>query len=259
MTDRIEAAALALRAARASRAPIAQVSATYGIATLDEAYAVAGRNVAARLATGARIVGRKIGLTSKTVQMQLGIDEPDFGIIFDDMEYLDRGEVPIARLIQPKAEVEIAFVFGRDLSGEAPSYGAFLAALAYALPAVEVVDSAIVDWKITLFDTVADNASSGLYVLGDQPVDIGRLSFAELGARLDKNGVTESIGVGAACLGHPLRAAYWLARTTLSRGDVLRAGEVILSGALGPMVSVSAGDVLYARVGELGSVSFRMV
>jgi 2-keto-4-pentenoate hydratase len=133
-----------------------------------------------------------------------------------------------------------------------------LACLAYALPAIEVVDSVITDWKITLVDTVADNASSGLYVLGDQPVSIGQLALGEIGMQMDKNGETVSIGTGAACLGHPLRAAYWLARTMAARGSTLRAGQVILSGALGPMVPVTAGDLVTAHIGALGNVSCRM-
>ncbi|TAM22634.1 MAG: 2-keto-4-pentenoate hydratase [Nevskiaceae bacterium] len=256
---RISAAADALREARASRRPIAPVSASHGIVGLAQAYAVAELNTAARVAGGARIVGKKVGLTSRSVQQQLGVDQPDFGVLFDDMEFLAGDEVPMARLIQPKAEAEVAFVVGRDLGGDSPSYGEFLAALAYALPALEIVDSAIADWKLSLVDTVADNASCGLYVLGNQPVSLGQLALGELGLQLDRNGRTESLGCGAACMGHPLRAAYWLARTMAQRGAGLRAGELILSGALGPMIAVTAGDQLQARIGALGSVACRMV
>jgi 2-keto-4-pentenoate hydratase len=251
-------AAEALANARASRQPIARVSETFGIAGLDNAYAVAECNTRARLAAGHRIVGYKVGLTSKAVQQQLGVDQPDFGFLFEDWEYLHGQEVPTSRLIQPKVEAEVAFVVGRDFSGETPMYSEFLGCLSHALPAIEIVDSAIADWKITLVDTVADNASSGLYVLGDQPVDIGRLPLAELGMQMSNNGQTVSIGTGAACLGHPLRAAYWLARTMLARGQALRAGQVILSGALGPMVPVGRGDLVQASIGALGSVACRM-
>lgn len=252
-------AAMALRQARATRNPIAPVSASHGIAGLEAAYAVAEINTAARLAEGARIVGLKVGLTSKAVQQQLGVDQPDFGVLFDDMEYLSGQDIPMARLLQPKVEAEIAFVIGRDLDGARPSYAEFLACLAHALPAIEIVDSAIADWKISLVDTVADNASCGLYVLGDQPVALGQLALGDLGMRMDKNGQTVSVGTGAACLGHPLRAAYWLARTMAARGQGIQAGQVVLSGALGPMVPVAAGDVVQARIGALGSVSCRMV
>lgn len=259
INPRIEAAALALRQARASGVPIAQISQTHQIQGLVEAYQVAELNTQAKVLSGGRIIGKKVGLTSKAVQAQLGVDQPDFGILFDDMEFMDGDVIPMSRLIQPKAEAEVAFVVGRDLTGVIPSWSEFLASLAYALPALEIVDSAITDWKITLEDTVADNASCGLYVLGNQPSPIGQHALAELGLQLDKNGQTVSVGSGAACLGHPLRAAWWLARTMAERGQGLRAGEVILSGALGPMVNISAGDILHARIGGLGSVSCRVI
>jgi 2-keto-4-pentenoate hydratase len=193
------------------------------------------------------------------VQQQLGVNQPDFGVLFDDMEFLSGQDVPTARLLQPKVEAEIAFVLGRDVNGGAPSYSEFLSCLSYALPAIEIVDSAIADWKISLVDTVADNASSGLYVLGDQPMAIGELSLGALGMHMEKNGQQVSTGSGAACLGHPLRAAFWLARTMAERGQGLRQGQVILSGALGPMVPVAAGDLVQASVGALGSVSCRFI
>lgn len=251
--------AAVLRTARAARTPVAPVSSTHGIEGLEAAYAVADLNTQARLAEGQRIVGLKVGLTSKAVQEQLGVDQPDFGVLFDDMEYLSGQDVPASRLMQPKIEAEIAFVVGSDLAGTTPSYAEFLACLVYALPALEIVDSAIADWKIRLVDTVADNASCGVYVLGDQPVLLGQLSLGDLGMCLTKNGTTASVGTGSACLGHPLRAAYWLACTMAARGQGLKAGQVILSGALGPMVPVAAGDHIHAQIGALGSVSCRMV
>ncbi|WP_439890817.1 2-keto-4-pentenoate hydratase [Ralstonia sp. 25C] len=257
-TEDIQRAAVSLREARTTRIPIPPVSASHPVSGLAAAYAVAELNTQARLDAGHRIVGKKIGLTSKAVQQQLGVDQPDFGVLFDDMEFLDGAEIPTARLIQPKVEAEVAFVVGRDLSTAAPTYGEFLNCLAYALPALEIVDSAIADWKITLFDTVADNASSGAYVLGDQPVAIGTLALADLGMVMTRDGDTVSVGTGSACLGHPLRAAYWLARTMAERGQGLHAGEVILSGALGPMVAVKPGDLIQARIAALGTVSCRM-
>jgi len=255
----IQEAALALRAARAERRTIARISETHGIAGIEAAYAVAEFNTRARESAGHRIVGKKVGLTSKAVQQQLGVDQPDFGLLFDDMEYLNGQDVDTKRLIQPKIEAEVAFVMGRDLNFERPTWSQFLGCVAYALPALEIVDSAIVDWKITLVDTVADNASSGLYVLGDQPVAITGLSLGELGMQMTRNGEIVSVGTSAACLGHPLRAAYWLACTMVSRGQGLKAGEVILSGALGPMVPCTAGNEIQARIGALGSVACRMV
>ena len=257
--DILQAAAAALRTARAQRRPIERISTTFGLAGLDAAYAVAEINTQAALAAGRRVLGKKVGLTSRAVQQQLGVDQPDFGVLLDDMEFLDGDAVPMHRLTQPKVEAEVAFVVGRDLAGDAPSWGEFLASLAYALPALEIVDSAIADWKITLVDTVADNASSALHVLGTQPVAIGQLAGAELGMQMTVNGAVVSVGSGAACLGHPLRAAYWLARTMAARGQPLRSGEVILSGALGPMAPVAAGDLVQTRVGGLGSCSVRFV
>jgi 2-keto-4-pentenoate hydratase len=251
-------AAQALREAREQRRTIPRISETFDIAGIEAAYAVAEINVRAGLDSGRRIAGKKVGLTSRSVQQQLGVDQPDFGMLFTDMEFLSGQELPSSSLIQPKVEAEIAFVVGHPLDIPAPTWSEFLASLAYALPAIEVVDSVIKDWKITLVDTVADNASSGLYVLGDQPVGIGALSMAGVGMQMDKNGETVSIGGGAACLGHPLRAAYWLAKTMAERGQGLRAGEVILSGALGPMVSVAKGDLIQVRIGGLGDVSCRM-
>lgn len=253
------AAAACLRNARMQRIPIGRISESHGIVGLEAAYAVAEINTKESLETGRRIIGKKIGLTSKAVQQQLGVEQPDFGMLFDDMEYLNGQDVPFHRLLQPKVEAEVAFVVGNDLGGVIPSYSEFLNCLAYALPAIEIVDSAISDWKVTLEDTVADNASCGLFVLGDQPVPLGQLDLGELAMTMTKNGLQVSIGSGAACLGHPTRAAYWLACVMASRGQSLRTGEVILSGALGPMVPVVAGDVVHAQMGALGSVSCRIV
>ncbi|MEX3939931.1 2-keto-4-pentenoate hydratase [Paraburkholderia sp. EG287B] len=255
----VHAAAAALRNARATRAPVDPVSTRFGIAGLEAAYAVAEVNAVARTGEGRRIVGKKIGLTSVAVQRQLGVDQPDFGVLFDDMEYLDGDDVPVSRLLQPKIEAEVAFVVGRDIEDDAPTYARVLSSLAYAVPALEIVDSAITDWRITLEDTVADNASCGLYVLGHQPVAIGQLSLGDLGMAMTRDGKTVSTGTGAACLGHPLRAVYWLARTMASRGQMLRAGDVILSGALGPMVPLGEGDVIHAQIGALGGVNCRLL
>src|SRR5690606_7259719 len=137
---------------------------------------------------GARMVGKKVGLTSKAVQKQLGVDQPDFGVLFDDMEFLNGQDVPASMLMQPKVEAEVAFVVGKDLDAKPPAWSEFLVSLEYAVPALEIVDSAIADWRISLVDTVADNASCGLYVLGDQPVAIGALALDKLGMQMTRNG-----------------------------------------------------------------------
>ena len=255
--DHILAAAEALHKARSTGTPIARVSDTFGVNGLEQAYAVAELNTQAALAVGRVISGKKVGLTSKAVQQQLGVDRPDYGVLFTDMEFRDGDELPMSRLIQPKAEGEVAFVVGRNLGDEHLTWGRFLLGLEYALPALEVVDSAIADWKITLVDTVADNASCGVYVLGTEPRRITDIDFLTLGMNLTRNGETVSVGSGAACLGHPLKAAYWLARTMASLGQPLQAGDVILSGALGPMFTFASGDDMALDLGPLGRLRCR--
>jgi len=249
-----DAAALlaAAQRTRMSCDPVKPLLDPHGI---DAAYAVQQLLSEDALAAGRRIVGRKIGLTSAAVQKQLGVDQPDFGMLFDDMEYGDGQEVPLSRLIQPKVEAEIAFVFERDLDAERPALGHVLGAIGYALPAIEIVDSRVRDWKISILDTIADNASSGLYVLGGSPKKVDAFDLSLCGMSLEKAGEPVSVGCGAACLGNPLNAVAWLARTVARLGRPLRAGDVVLSGALGPMVPVAAGDVFEARISGLGRVS----
>jgi len=253
--DRIHAAAQALREARVSGSAISPISSIYGITTIDDAYAVAAINTAWRVKNGASVSGRKIGLTSRAVQRQLGVDQPDFGMLFSDMEHLSGATLPTECLIQPRVEAEIALIVGRDgVRGAAPTWGEFLNSISHAVPAIEIVDSAIADWKITIADTVADNGSAALYVVGDQPVPI-TTPLADVTMRLRVNGLTVSEGMGSACLGHPLRAAFWLARRMAEHGDPLRAGEIILSGALGPMAPVHKGDFVEVDLGSFGRVA----
>ncbi|VWB19170.1 2-keto-4-pentenoate hydratase [Burkholderia lata] len=254
MNDRIEQAAAALRAARLARTTIPRISETYGIEGVEAAYSVAEINTRTAIASGRHIVGKKIGLTSKAVQQQLGVDQPDFGVLFDDMEYLTGAVVPADRLVQPKAEAEIAFVFGRDLDDDVISWGRFLHGIEYALPAIEVVDSVIDDWRITLVDTVADNASCGLYVLGNTPRRITDIDLIGCRMQCSVNADVVSEGSGQACLGNPLYAAWWLAKALSVCGQPLRAGDVVLSGALGPMIAVSSGAQIEVHIGGLGSV-----
>lgn len=232
--------------------PVKALIEPYGLAG---AYEVQRRGTAKALSAGRRIVGAKIGLTSHAVQKQLGVDQPDFGVLFDDMEYGDDSPVPISRLMQPKVEAEIAFVLDRDLVSERPSLAQVISAIAYALPAIEIVDSRVRDWKISIYDTIADNASSGLYVLGGSPTKLDAFDLRLCGMRLENRGEPLSMGCGAACLGHPLNAVVWLARTMAANGQPLTAGTTILSGALGPMVPVKAGEVYEARISGLGRVA----
>ena len=250
-------AARAIAHARENRVAIDPVSRSHGIATLEDAYAIAQINTRARLESGQRISGKKVGLTSKVVQQQLGVDQPDFGVLFSDMEHLNGDSIQTSSLIHPKVEAEVAFILGQDIDQAKPTWGEFLLSIKYAVAAIEIVDSVVKDWAITLYDTVADNASSALYVMGDQPVAIDAVSLAELGMQLSINGEIASSGAGASCLGHPLRSAYWLACLMAQNNQPLRRGEVILSGSLGPMVAVKPGDVVQVSIGGLGQVGCR--
>lgn len=249
-----EAARLLGEAARSGTAcePVAPLLGSGGI---DAAYAVQHLLTEQALANGRRLSGRKIGLTSVAVQRQLGVDQPDYGMLFDDMAYGDGEEIPLGRLIQPKVEAEIAFVLDRDLDAERPTLGHVLGAIGYALPAIEVVDSRVRDWKISILDTIADNASSGVYVLGGTPRKIDALDLRLCGMSLEQHGEPVSLGCGAACLGNPLNAVVWLARTAARIGRPLRAGDTVLSGALGPMAVARPGDVFEARISGLGRVA----
>jgi 2-keto-4-pentenoate hydratase len=222
----------------------------------DGAYAVQHINTRHWLGEGRRIVGRKIGLTAVAVQKQLGVDQPDFGVLFDDMRLPDGGVLPASRVIQPKVEAEVALILARDLNNADATPDDVLAATGSAVAAIEIVDSRIADWKITFADTVADNGSAAFFVLGDAPKPIAGLDLRTCGMVMEINGAAASLGVGAACLGHPLIAAAWLARTLARLGEGLKAGEVLLTGALGPMATLSPGDDVRVEIGGLGAVGF---
>jgi 2-keto-4-pentenoate hydratase len=220
------------------------------------AYRVQLLNTLAWVEQGRRIVGRKIGLTAAAVQAQLGVDQPDFGVLFADMAIDDGGVLLASKVLQPKAEAEVALVLARPLDNPTAGIQDVLAATAYALPAIEIVDSRIADWKISFADTVADNGSSAFYVLGNEPRNLAGLDLKTCGMALEINGAVASLGAGVACLGHPLNAAAWLIRALAAVGEGLRAGDVVLTGALGPMIAIKPGDVVRASVGGLGSVGF---
>lgn len=220
-----------------------------------EAYAVQQHNVSRTLDTGARLIGRKIGLTSEAVQRQLGVDQPDYGALFDRLRSQSGESVPMAGLLQPRAEAEVVLVLGADLDHPDPSVDDVLAATDHVLAAIEVVDSRVAGWDITLVDTVADNASCGRLVLGTDPVAPGAVDLVALPMTMTVNGELRSEGTGAACLGNPLIAARWLAATMVRLGTPLRAGDLVLTGALGPMAPVVAGDVVVAELPGLGTVT----
>ncbi|HTN63867.1 MAG TPA: fumarylacetoacetate hydrolase family protein [Devosia sp.] len=219
------------------------------------AYATQELNTQRAVAAGRRLVGRKIGLTSRSVQQAMQIGQPDFGMLFADMEVADGDVVPRGAVLQPKAEGELAFVLERDLTTASPSIADVIRAIGFALPAIEIVGSRIERWDIQILDTIADNASSGLYVLGASPVRLQDIDLQLCGMVLEKRGELVSTGAGLACLGHPLQAVRWLARTMVEVGRPLHAGDIVLSGALGPMVGVDPGDDIELRISRAGSAS----
>ncbi|GAA4573401.1 2-keto-4-pentenoate hydratase [Micromonospora coerulea] len=221
---------------------------------VESAYQVQQRQAQARWDRGERRVGAKIGLTSRAVQENFGVYQPDFGVLTDVMAVGDGVEVAIGRLLQPRVEAEIAFVLGADLAEERITTVDLIRAVDHVLPAIEIVDSRIAGWDISIVDTVADNASSGLFVLGTTPRRLADVDLRLCGMVLEHAGEPVSVGAGAACLGNPLHALEWLAGTLARAGDPLRAGDVVLSGALGPMVPVTPGAAYEARISGLGSV-----
>jgi len=248
-----------LLAAEAACAPIDPIAAELGAKEVAAAYAVQAEITRRGLANGRRLVGRKIGLTSKAVQQQLGVDQPDYGALFADMEIAIGGEIQIATLIQPRIEAEIAIVLDRDLQEPDVTMGELMRAVAYAVPALEIVDSRIKDWKITILDTVADNGSSARFVLGAAPRRLTDIDLEACGMMMTRNGAIVSVGSGAACLGHPLKAALWLARAMAGRGEPLCAGRVVLTGALGPVSPAAPGEFYEARISGFAPVNVRFV
>jgi 2-keto-4-pentenoate hydratase len=239
-----------IRAAYAGT-PIAPIRTQLPELDVDAAYTIQQENTAHWQREGRRMVGSKIGLTSRAVQKQLGVDRPDFGVLFADMMVAEDEPVAAGRVLQPKIEAEVAFLLDRDVDVEA------LRAIAYAMPALEIVGSRITNWDIGIVDTVADNASTGLFILGGPVRRLDGLDLRALQMQMTRKEEVVSKGTGAACLGNPLNAMAWLAGELAGRKRPLRAGDLVLSGALGPMVPVSPGDAFEANIAGLGTVSAR--
>jgi 2-keto-4-pentenoate hydratase len=254
MSDAIEQAALRLREAGEKHQPCAPIRDLIAPTDVASAYAVQEFNTKYWLGRGRKLVGRKIGLTAVAVQKQLGVDQPDFGLLFDDMLAAEDRAIPFAELMQPKVEAEIAIVLKKPLTKAQHSVADIADATDYACAAIEIVGSRIANWDIKLADTIADNASSSHFVLGARKVPLARADLVNCAMTMVRRGETVSTGSGAACMGNPLNAAVWLADTMVKYGRPLQAGDVIMTGALGPMVAVSAGDVVEARIEGLGQV-----
>lgn len=250
----IDSLAIRLRNAYRAYEPIAPIRNELASGGVEAAYAVQLRNTAHWLVEGRRAIGRKIGITSEAVQRQLGVDQPDFGTLFDDMRLSDGEAVPLRFVLQPRIEAEVAIVLGRRIASPVASYAEVEAAIDHLLPALEVVGSRIAGWDISLLDTIADNASSGMLVLGTTPVSPKGIDLAAAGMTLQVDGQLVSQGSGAACLGHPYNAALWLARRMALEGTPLEAGDIVMTGALGPMVDLRPGARAVAQIEGLGSV-----
>ena len=248
----------ALYAAWRERLPIAPLTSRLPELPLADAYRIQQHYIARRVAAGVAVIGKKIGVTSKAVQDMLDVRQPDFGMLLSDMQYESGAAIPADTLIQPRAEGEIAFYLRRDLRGPGVDRAAVLEATEAVGACFEIVDSRIRDWAIRIGDTVADNASSGVYVLGPERVSPHDVDLAACRMRIEKNGENAGEGVGAAALGHPADAVAWLANTLGELGMPLLAGEVVLSGALAALIPVSAGDRLSMRIEGVGgcAVSF---
>ena len=227
--------------------------------TIEDAYHIQQRMLARRIEKGEKVVGKKIGVTSKAVMNMLGVGQPDFGYLLDGMVYNEGESIPMDTLIQPKAEGEIAFLLNKDLMGPGLTAADILAATEGVMACFEIVDSRIQDWKIKIQDTVADNASCGVFVLGDKLVDPKKVDLSMCGMVLEKNGEIVVTGAGAATMASPVNAMVWLANTLGRLGIGLNAGDIVLSGALGAMVPVKAGDSLRVTIGGIGGCSVRFV
>lgn len=242
-------------AATATGKPCSPVRTLIGDNDIKSAYKVQHLISQERLSDGKSLVGRKIGLTSLAVQKQLGVDQPDYGMLFNDMEVMHDGELEWKKCMQPKAEAEIAFVLKRDLNSEHLSMAQVMQAIDFAVPCIEIVGSRISNWDIKITDTIADNASASHYVLGHYPRKLKDIDLINCKMKLSCNGEVVSEGKGAACMGSPLNATWWLARVMAQLGQPLRNGDVVLAGALGPMYAATPGSRFEAAIEGLGTVA----
>lgn len=237
--------------------PLSPLTETHPDLTLEDSYEIQLLLVRSRLAAGRTVKGHKVGLTSAAMQKQLGVDQPDYGHLFDDMFFAEHAPIPIDFFVQPRIEPEVAFVLKKPLAGPGVTVFEALAAVDFVLPALEIVDSRIEDWRIGLLDTIADNASSGAVVLGGRPSPVDLVDLRLAGCVLTKNAEVVATGAGGAVLGSPINSLVWLANTVGALGVELEAGHVVLPGSCTSMVPVVAGDTVTATFAGLGSVTAR--
>ena len=256
----IESFGDALYEAMVSRKTIAPLTEQAPDITIDDAYRISLRMLDRRTEAGEFVIGKKIGVTSKAVMDMLDVRQPDFGYLTDAMMYATGADVPVSTdMIQPRAEGEIAFVLKRDLEGPGVTNADVLRATDFVMPCFEIVDSRIHEWKIKIQDTVADNASCGVVVMGDRASAPTAVDLSTCGMVVSLNGEIISTGAGAAALGSPVNCVTWLANTLGAIGIPLKAGEVILSGSLVPLQPVKAGDNMHLAIGGLGQCAVRFV
>jgi 2-keto-4-pentenoate hydratase len=255
---RAEIAGLLLSACQA-RIPVEPLTEKYQDLTLDDAYQIQLLQIRRRVTAGARVKGHKVGLTSAAMQRQMGVTQPDYGHLLDDMFWLEHQPIPASRFLQPRFEPEIAMVLERPLRGPGVTVAEAVAAVGFVLPALELIDSRIRDWKIGLVDTIADNASSGGVVLGSSPVPLPEIDTRLGGCNLRRNGKLAGTGAGGAVLGSPVSSLVWLANTVGAHGIVLEAGHVVLPGSITASVPAGPGDTVTATFAGLGSVTARLV
>ncbi|MCB0661301.1 MAG: fumarylacetoacetate hydrolase family protein [Saprospiraceae bacterium] len=256
---KIETAAVRLRKAEETGKTCKPIRDLIGETDIAAAYAIQQQNTRYRLERGDRLVGRKIGLTSFAVQKQLGVDQPDFGALFKSREVQNGGHIAVTEMMQPRVETEIAFVLANDLEYENLTTIDILDSIDYALASIEIVGSRIKDWDIRITDTIADNASASHFVLGHRPTPLSFFDVVNCAMEMEVNGIVVSKGTGGACMGSPVNACLWLAKTMAANGTPLKAGDIILTGALGPVHPVKAGDFVKASIEGLGTVSVNFI
>lgn len=250
-------AAKELLGAYASRQPIAPLTETYPDIVFEDAYEIQKLQIDQMLAGGRIVKGHKVGLTSAAMQKQLGVDQPDFGHLLDDFFFLEHMPIPMDRWLQARIEPEVAFVLGKPLKGPGVTVAEAIQAVDFVLPALEIVDSRIKDWKIGIIDTISDNASSGGVILGGSPTRLTDVDLRLVGCTLLKNGQIVGTGANGAVLGNPINSLVWLANTVGPSGVTLEPGHVVLPGSVTKMQPIAAGDTFVANWGALGSVTAR--